>query len=191
MSGAATGGYPSDWDERRHAVYQRDDHTCQTCGADAEADGVTLHAHHIVPKSEGGSHKLSNLTTLCAACHNRAHDHHIPHGEEESTPPTPRDVRKQYIDGEMDESAFETAIERSIDFHGARGDGGPSSTDDGDDVLSDPSVVGRAAIAVVATCAAFLFLAAVNGPMPRAQATFIGTGVLLTPLLGLWYIVNG
>jgi len=79
-------------------VYERDGWTCQNCGArggdrgDHDEQHSTashssqrkrgdheLHAHHVVPKSNGGSHALSNLTTLCGACHNDAHDHYIPH----------------------------------------------------------------------------------------------------------------
>lgn len=62
--------YPDDWDQRRRDVYRRDDHTCQNCGA----EGTELHAHHIQPVSEGGSHDAENLTTLCADCHAEAHD---------------------------------------------------------------------------------------------------------------------
>ena len=71
--------YPADWGTRRRMVYRRDDYTCQNCGAGGGPHGDTeLHAHHIVPKSQGGSHSLNNLTTLCYECHNAVHDHHIP-----------------------------------------------------------------------------------------------------------------
>jgi hypothetical protein len=62
--------YPDDWDQRRRDVYRCDDHTCQNCGA----EDTELHAHHIQPVSEGGSHDAENLTTLCADCHAEAHD---------------------------------------------------------------------------------------------------------------------
>ena len=66
--------YPSDWDTRRKKVYKRDNYTCQNCGARRGPKGnAELHAHHIVPKSNGGSHKLSNLQTVCSACHNAVH----------------------------------------------------------------------------------------------------------------------
>ena len=72
-------GYPADWDARRKKAYRRDDYTCQNCGAEGGPHGdVELHAHHIIPKSRGGSHSLNNLTTLCYECHNAVHDHHIP-----------------------------------------------------------------------------------------------------------------
>jgi len=67
-------GYPSDWDSRRKTVYQRDDYTCQNCGAMGGPQGhAELHAHHIVPKSRGGTHSTSNLISLCSECHNTVH----------------------------------------------------------------------------------------------------------------------
>lgn len=67
-------GYPSDWDSRRESVYQRDDFTCQNCGRKGGPYGdYELHAHHVVPKSKGGTHKKSNLKTLCKQCHNAIH----------------------------------------------------------------------------------------------------------------------
>lgn len=66
--------YPSDWECRRKKVYQRDNYTCQNCGATGGPHGNTeLHAHHVVPKSEGGSNQLKNLQTLCRDCHNAIH----------------------------------------------------------------------------------------------------------------------
>ncbi|MDL0130443.1 HNH endonuclease [Halobacterium salinarum] len=67
-------GYPSDWDSRRKEVYQRDNYECQNCGARGGSHGsAELHAHHIVPKSKGGTHQKSNLDTLCKECHNAIH----------------------------------------------------------------------------------------------------------------------
>lgn len=66
--------YPPDWDSRRKRVYERDDYTCQNCGAKGGKDGDTeLHAHHGVPLSKGGTNKMSNLTTYCKDCHNAIH----------------------------------------------------------------------------------------------------------------------
>jgi|GEM_PF-6300205 len=66
--------YPSDWDTRRRKVYRRDGFQCQNCGAKGGPRGnVELHAHHVVPKSKGGTHRLRNLTTVCKACHQAIH----------------------------------------------------------------------------------------------------------------------
>lgn len=61
--------YPDDWGRKSEAIKQRDNYTCQGCGAeDAE-----LHVHHIVPLGAGGSNVRSNLITLCDECHGRVH----------------------------------------------------------------------------------------------------------------------
>lgn len=66
--------YPDDWDSRRRQVYQRDQYKCCNCQSEGGPYGDTeLHAHHIVPKSEGGSDRFTNLVTLCADCHSRVH----------------------------------------------------------------------------------------------------------------------
>jgi len=66
--------YPSDWDTRRKEVYERDNYTCQNCGARGGPHGdAELHAHHVVPKSKGGTHRKSNLKTVCKDCHNAIH----------------------------------------------------------------------------------------------------------------------
>ncbi len=66
--------YPSDWDRRRKTVYKRDNYTCQNCGRAGGSNGRgTLHAHHIVPKSKGGTHSTSNLVAVCEQCHNAIH----------------------------------------------------------------------------------------------------------------------
>lgn len=66
--------YPSDWNRRRKKVYRRDNYTCQNCGRRGGPHGnYELNAHHIVPKSKGGSHALSNLKTLCRGCHDAIH----------------------------------------------------------------------------------------------------------------------
>ncbi|WP_321112976.1 HNH endonuclease [Halorussus salinisoli] len=66
--------YPDDWDTRRRKVYRRDEWTCQNCGKKGGPKGETqLEAHHIVPVGVGGNHSLSNLVTLCHACHTMVH----------------------------------------------------------------------------------------------------------------------
>lgn len=63
--------YPDDevWAEMRHAVLDRDDSTCQGCGA----EDVALQVHHIVPLSCGGTNTFRNLISLCEECHGRIH----------------------------------------------------------------------------------------------------------------------
>lgn len=71
--------YPDDWQSRSRSIKERDGHKCQKCGCYGGPRGNSeLHAHHKTPISDGGSHKQSNLTTLCRDCHNDIHDNHIP-----------------------------------------------------------------------------------------------------------------
>lgn len=78
--------YPTDWDSRRERVYKRDNYTCQNCGAEGGNRGHTkVHAHHIVPTSRGGTHNMSNLTTICKQCHKAVHNKNINARKEESS----------------------------------------------------------------------------------------------------------
>ena len=43
---------------------------CQSCKKETDY----LEAHHIVPKSRGGSNEKSNLINLCVDCHSKAHN---------------------------------------------------------------------------------------------------------------------
>ncbi|MCF8012463.1 MAG: HNH endonuclease [Clostridiales bacterium] len=54
-------------------VLDRDDYTCQECGA----TDTQLHIHHIVYKSNGGTDRPDNLTTLCEECHDKVHNDEI------------------------------------------------------------------------------------------------------------------
>jgi len=75
MKRSVNRAYPSDWNTRRKRVYQRDGYQCQNCGAVGGPKGdAKLNAHHIVQKSKGGTHSLSNLKTLCTDCHSAVHD---------------------------------------------------------------------------------------------------------------------
>lgn len=66
--------YPDDWHSRSREIKKRDNYTCQNCGSRGGPKGnAELHAHHIVPISDGGSHKKSNLKTLCKDCHDAIH----------------------------------------------------------------------------------------------------------------------
>ena len=44
---------------------------CTCCGF--HVDGVVLDLHHIVPKKQGGTNDLTNLTYICPNCHRLAH----------------------------------------------------------------------------------------------------------------------
>lgn len=53
----------------RYLVMQRDNFTCQFCGASPAKDpAVKLHIDHIKPWSKGGETLLPNLQTLCEQC---------------------------------------------------------------------------------------------------------------------------
>jgi hypothetical protein len=58
-------GYGDEWENLRKTVLKRDDHTCQRC----REERGPLQAHHITPRSRGGSDTLENLITLCRPCH--------------------------------------------------------------------------------------------------------------------------
>ena len=64
------GRYPDNWDEISKQVKRRDGYICGNCGST-----TNLHAHHIVPRSKGGTDNLSNLRTLCSNCHKILHPH--------------------------------------------------------------------------------------------------------------------
>lgn len=55
-----------EWKEQSAACKERDNHTCQRCGASR----VRIDAHHIIPYRISHNNDLSNLTTLCRPCHN-------------------------------------------------------------------------------------------------------------------------
>lgn len=64
--------YPSNWDEIRKRILNRDAFTCINCGA----TNTIFHVHHVVPLSSGrGTSKDSNLVTLCEDCHTAIHPH--------------------------------------------------------------------------------------------------------------------
>lgn len=46
----------------RRAVFARDGHKCQYCGAEAES------IDHVIPKSRGGRHAWDNVVAACRAC---------------------------------------------------------------------------------------------------------------------------
>ena len=52
----------------RRAVFLRDDHRCQYCGASAE------NIDHVVPRSRGGTHSWDNVVAACRPCNARKED---------------------------------------------------------------------------------------------------------------------
>jgi RNA-directed DNA polymerase len=56
--------YGEAWTEIRAQVPRRDGWKCRICGK-----GERIEVHHIRPWQAGMTHELSNLITLCAACH--------------------------------------------------------------------------------------------------------------------------
>lgn len=59
---------PENWQDIRQDVLIRDSYRCIKCNSTDN-----LHVHHIHQKYFGGSHKLSNLITLCDKCHSDQH----------------------------------------------------------------------------------------------------------------------
>ena len=55
----------------RQAVLARDGHRCRAPGC---RNAHFLEIHHIAARNLGGTNDLSNLTTLCAACHRLMHE---------------------------------------------------------------------------------------------------------------------
>jgi 5-methylcytosine-specific restriction endonuclease McrA len=53
----------------RRAVFARDGHRCQYCGAAAE------NIDHVIPKSRGGLHAWDNVVASCRPCNARKRDH--------------------------------------------------------------------------------------------------------------------
>ena len=60
---------PLNWQEIRRKALERAGYKCEICGR----SDLPLHVHHIVPRSAGGSHDLSNLMVLCPLCHSAQH----------------------------------------------------------------------------------------------------------------------
>lgn len=52
-------------------VLARENYNCQMCGKSVKEKKINL--HHIVPKSQGGTDRSSNLALLHETCHNKLH----------------------------------------------------------------------------------------------------------------------
>ncbi len=66
--------YGPNWDNQKQRTRERDEHTCQICGASEE--GRAHDVHHKMPfrsfPSYQQANQLENLITLCRSCHRRA-----------------------------------------------------------------------------------------------------------------------
>jgi len=67
--------YGPNWKSQRRRALRRDKRICQTCGMSEHR----MNVHHIIPRSEfdhdwKSMNALSNLVTLCSACHAKIHN---------------------------------------------------------------------------------------------------------------------
>jgi 5-methylcytosine-specific restriction endonuclease McrA len=58
----------------RSAIYARDGHKCQYCGATRK-----LTIDHVIPKSKGGSDDWDNLVVACSSCNIKKGDKYLEH----------------------------------------------------------------------------------------------------------------
>ncbi|OOH89527.1 HNH endonuclease [Pasteurellaceae bacterium 15-036681] len=61
-------GYGAEWRKLRAFVLERDRYLCQNCLRSGLYVSATT-VDHIVAKAHGGTDSLSNLQSLCEACH--------------------------------------------------------------------------------------------------------------------------
>lgn len=61
------------WKVRRAECFDRDMYICQGCKKPLAVGYEWFDAHHVVKRSDGGSDELSNLITVCRACHDKLH----------------------------------------------------------------------------------------------------------------------
>jgi len=68
------------WDATRRRVLDRDGNACRFCGITndehKEKHDTELHAHHIIPKRDGGDDVDGNLITVCCRCHRTLEETH-------------------------------------------------------------------------------------------------------------------
>lgn len=55
----------------RAICYRRDEYRCRNCG---EMETTKLTLHHVIFRSQGGTHRPDNLVTVCWSCHRLIHD---------------------------------------------------------------------------------------------------------------------
>lgn len=59
-----------EWAVIRARIFQRDNYTCQYCGASA----CRLECDHVIPVARGGAHADDNLATACFPCNRSKRD---------------------------------------------------------------------------------------------------------------------
>lgn len=64
--------YGNDWRKIRDH-YIRSHPYCESCFKQGKLTKATL-VHHVIPISQGGTHGLDNLMSLCASCHRKIHN---------------------------------------------------------------------------------------------------------------------
>ena len=64
------------WWDIRKKVFDRDNGKCQARTASGTCGKPGNEVHHVIPLSRGGTTTLSNLITLCKACHDIRHPGH-------------------------------------------------------------------------------------------------------------------
>lgn len=66
-------GGSGSWQSVRERVLDRDGHACRFCGMSNEEHKEEheqgLHAHHVLPRKDGGEDHPGNLITVCTSCH--------------------------------------------------------------------------------------------------------------------------
>ena len=71
--------YPDNWDEIRAGIFERDNYTCQRCGAEGRGKPkygkAILQCAHKTHKSKGGTEDPGNLEAVCLRCHVKEHPH--------------------------------------------------------------------------------------------------------------------
>ena len=97
--------------EKRLAIYIRDNFVCQHCHRDLrtidKGNGLRIELDHIVPVSKGGTNHQSNLFTSCSQCNNSRGDKEIDvfhplmsdrvHIFKQAEMPLPMELAKQVI----------------------------------------------------------------------------------------------
>ena len=87
----------------KQACLVRDGFKCRPCGATS-----SLQCHHIRPRANGGTDKLSNLMTLCQTCHERYHKKGLTLPKQKSSfyiSAAHVQQRKQYLQNELSKIA--------------------------------------------------------------------------------------